>query len=140
MTAEVKDLVTMYFERENAMQTLWQIYVAIIIGLLAFLGAIPSAVKKLYIPFVLTIGFVAFAAVNGDAIYDVAHTRHLLCNIISNAKAQSTEESSLIVLVKEIGYPPEGLTIAFCCLAGVGVLAALWGFVFLQRRKSADLK
>jgi hypothetical protein len=134
MAAEIKDLVAMYFERENAMQTLWQIYVGIVIGLLAFVGAVPSSLKKIYFPIVLSVGFIGFAVVNGDAIHDIVNTRNMLWTIIHNAQGSSTEEKELVKLVNAIQPPTTCSTTLFCIGADACVLIALWGFVWLQRR------
>ena len=138
MSAEIKDLVSMYFERENAMQALWQIYVGIVLGLLAFVGAATNALKKLYLPILLSIGFVGFAAVNGEAIHDVLKTRQMLADVVVNAKPSNAEDQGLIAIVKSLSLPSLASTMVFHVGADLCVLAAVWALVLLQRGKHSS--
>lgn len=136
MSADIKDLVEMFFERENAMQTLWQIYVAIVLGLLAFIGAVPSSLKKISFPIVLSVGFVAFAAVNGSAIHDIVVTRNQLWLIINSATGTFAADKGLVNLVRMIKPPTILETTTFCIVADLCVLLVLWGFVLAQRKRA----
>jgi hypothetical protein len=46
---DFKDLVSMRFERTNAMQTLWISYIMIVFGLLGFIGAAKLQIPRLRI-------------------------------------------------------------------------------------------
>ena len=62
------ELIQLYFERSNALQAYWTLYVVIVGGLLAFssLRKLPAAVTTL----IVTLLFGLFAYENMDAIHD----------------------------------------------------------------------
>ena len=83
---EFKDLVTWYFERTNAMQTLWSIYVTIVLGLLGFLGSAKLKPPRLRILCILLIAFLGFAFVNCSALRSVTRQRETLVNLVRSAQ------------------------------------------------------
>lgn len=129
------ELVTMYFERFNAMQTLWGIYITIALGLLAFFGT-ASRPRKTFLAVVMSIGFAAFAVVNVMALSYVVETRTQLYGIIqSYPAAGAKDEAAVMDQVKATVtpmYPVWGL-ILFHAVADCGVLASFW---ILNREKS----
>jgi len=139
MSTEIKDLVSMYFERESAMQTLWQIYIGIAIGLLAFAGAVPNALKKNFLPIFLSVCFIGFAYVNGSAIHDVVKARHMLSDAITAEQPTDNENRALVNIVRKTEVPSEGSTKFFCIGADIAVLAGIWGLVWSARSKSRKL-
>ena len=80
---EFKDLVTLYFERWNAMQTFWNFHIAIILGLLAFFGSDHARPRSL--AWVLSIAFAVFAAVNLAGLLGVTRQRLAIKKLISSA-------------------------------------------------------
>jgi hypothetical protein len=130
---ELKELVAMYFERGNAMQTLWGLYITIVLGLVAFFGAAPVSVKKLSVAGILSLGFIGFAVVNEDAIHDITRTRCMTQTIILNYQAKTQEDRALVEMVKTINPPPVLGTRIFHFTADFFVLAAVW--VLTLRRK-----
>src|SRR5437762_2203299 len=68
------DLVLLYFQQSNALQTLWIVYIVVIGGILAVsaLRRDPDFIGGL----LATVLFVAFAHKNLGAIQDTANTRH----------------------------------------------------------------
>lgn len=79
---DFRDLVTLYFERTNAMQTLWGLYLTIVLGLLGFLGTVKLKPPRLRIISLLLIAFCAFAYVNCDALRSVTSQRNILVTLI----------------------------------------------------------
>jgi hypothetical protein len=67
------ELIQLYFERSNAMQQYWNLYVIIVGGILAFssLRKQPAAVTTL----IVSILFALFAYKNLDAMYDTTNHR-----------------------------------------------------------------
>jgi len=67
------DLIHLYFERSNAMQAYWNLYVVIVGGLLAFssLRKQPAAITTA----IVSILFLLFAYKNLDAMHDVTVQR-----------------------------------------------------------------
>ena len=67
------DLIHLYFERSNAMQAYWNLYVVIVGGLLAFssLRKQPAAITTA----IVSILFLLFAYKNLDAMHDVTGQR-----------------------------------------------------------------
>ena len=62
---EFKDLVSLYFERSNAIQTFWNFYLTVIFGLLAFFESQKMPVGNRALPtLVFSLAFAGFAAFN----------------------------------------------------------------------------
>jgi hypothetical protein len=68
---EFKDFVSLYFERTNAMQTLWSIYITITLGLLGFLASVRLRTSRIALALFLCSVFAGFAWVNLDALRSV---------------------------------------------------------------------
>jgi hypothetical protein len=82
------ELIQLYFERSNALQAYWTLYVVIVGGLLAFssLRKLPAAVTTL----IVTLLFGLFAYENLDAIMTVTRQRHATLAAIKQSEVGST--------------------------------------------------
>jgi hypothetical protein len=89
---ELKDLVTLYFERTNAMESLWSIYITITLGLIGFVSAAKLNAPRLRIISILILAFVGFAAVNGSALDNVVVQRNVLVNLIRNFPTNNADK------------------------------------------------
>ncbi len=81
------ELISLYFERSNALQNYWTLYVVVIGGLLAVssLRRDPDVVAGVLV----SILFLAFAYKNLDAIHDVTLNRFATLDAIHNYHALS---------------------------------------------------
>ena len=82
------DLIQIYFERSNALQAYWNLYVVIVGGLLAF-----SSLRKLPAPvttLIVTLLFGLFAYENMDAILTATRQRHATLAAIKQSDSGST--------------------------------------------------
>ena len=81
------DLIQLYFERSNAMQAYWNLYVIIVGGLLAFssLRKQPAAITTA----IVSILFALFAYKNLDAMHDVTVQRFATIQAIKQFDASS---------------------------------------------------
>src|ERR1044071_5093340 len=84
------ELIQLYFERSNALQGYWTLYVVIVGGLLAFssLRKFPAAVTTL----IVTLLFGLFAHENSDAILTVTRQRHATLAAIKQSDSASAAE------------------------------------------------
>jgi|ERR1022692_350547 hypothetical protein len=82
------ELIQLYFERSNALQAYWTLYVVIVGGLLAFssLRKLPAAVTTL----IVTLLFCLFAYENLDAILTATKQRHATLAAIKQSDLGST--------------------------------------------------
>ena len=82
------ELIQLYFERSNALQAYWTLYVVIVGGLLAFssLRKLPAAVTTL----IVTLLFGLFAYENLDAILTATKQRHATLAAIKQSDLGST--------------------------------------------------
>jgi hypothetical protein len=82
------ELIQLYFERSNALQAYWTLYVVIVGGLLAFssLRKLPAAVTTL----IVTLLFGLFAYENMDAILTATRQRHATLAAIKQSDSAST--------------------------------------------------
>ncbi|MEA2345041.1 MAG: hypothetical protein QOF63_3210 [Thermoanaerobaculia bacterium] len=133
-----KELLTMLFERGNAMQSFWGFYITVAGALLAFFG---SAQRSKNLAIALSLLFVAFAAVNGNGMYDIARQRHSIFQImIAKPTAPNDDWLSATSSAKNkrdlicASQPPTPLGVAaFHIASDLGVLAAIWLLTLLPR-------
>lgn len=131
------DLIQLYFERSNALQGYWNLYVIVVGGLLAFssLRKMPAAMTTL----VVSLLFCLFAYENLDAIMTVTRQRHATLAAIKQSDAGSTAPE--IKLVRELLEPT--LTLAAeravqrtHLVSDILTIIGLWTME-LRRRKNA---
>jgi hypothetical protein len=136
---DMKDLVSLYFERGNAMETLWGLYITIALGMLAFFGAATASVKRYFLAVVLSLGFAGFALVNEDALHDVTWARSMIQQIILQKSVATAEERSLQDMVRAI--PPSSVSEVriFHFTVDAGVLIAIWGMTLGKQKRGAAL-
>src|SRR3954469_4788805 len=87
------ELIQLYFERSNAMQQYWNLYVIIVGGVLAF-----SSLRKQPAPITIAlvcILFALFAYENLDAMYDTTRQRFATIEAIKQFDSSGTNAASL---------------------------------------------
>jgi hypothetical protein len=84
------ELIQLYFERSNALQAYWTLYVVIVGGLLAFssMRKLPAALTTL----IVTLLFGLFAYENMDAIRTVTKQRHATLAAIKQVDSAAVAE------------------------------------------------
>src|SRR5437763_11023455 len=94
---EFKDLLSLYFERSNAMQTFWGLYITIALGLLAFIGSVKvSRKKRMFLACILSAGFTGFAFVNAYALRDVTLERRAAYRLITDYRDKNPNAQQAI--------------------------------------------
>ena len=132
-------LIQLYFERSNALQWYWTLYVVIIGGLLAF-----SSLRKqpdLVSTILITVLFSFFAYKNLDAIHDVTLHRFATLHAIKQAQpptdADTAEFKRLRNEIEPTLLPPEYDGVRnFHVASDVLTIAAVWTME-LRRRKTS---
>lgn len=131
------ELIQLYFERSNALQAYWTLYVFIVGGMLAFssLRKLPAALTTL----IVTLLFGLFAYENLDAIMTVTTQRHATLAAIKQSDAGSTaaEIKPVRDLLEPTLTPAAGSSVIRTHL--VSDLLAIFGLwaMELRRRKNA---
>ena len=119
------DLLQHYFERSNALQNYWTLYVIVIGGLLAF-----SSIRKQgdrITTLLVSILFAFFAFKNLDAIHDVTVQRFAVLESIKQLPATARDAISATLT------PPEfGGVRTFHITSDVLTILALWS---MERRR-----
>ena len=132
------ELIQLYFERSNALQAYWTLYVVIVGGLLAFssLRKLPAAVTTL----VVTLLFGLFAYENLDAILTATRQRHATLAVIKQSDPGSTapEIKPLRDLLEPTLTPAEESSVRKTHLVSdILTILGLWTME-LRRRKNAE--
>lgn len=132
------ELIQTYFERSNALQWYWTLYVVIIGGLLAFasLRKAPDRLTTLLV----TVLFCFFAYKNLGAIQDVTVQRFAVLDAMKQV-TNSMHDESVAIAAKFIVptlQPPafEGVRV-FHIASTVLTVAALWAMELRRRRAAA---
>jgi len=133
------ELVQTYFERSNALQWYWTLYVVIIGGLLAFasLRKTPDRLTTLLV----TVLFCFFAYKNLGAIQDVSIQRFAILDAIKEILT-SNHDAPVGIASKFIGptlQPPafEGVRI-FHIASSLLTVAAIWAMELRRKRAAAQ--
>ena len=131
------ELIQLYFERSNALQGYWTLYVVIVGGVLAFssLRKQSAAVTTL----IVSILFGLFAYENMDAILTVTRQRHATLAAIKQADSNAaTEIKPLRDLLEPTLTPaPESSTKRTHLVSDILTILALWAMEFRRRRHAA---
>lgn len=133
------ELVQLYFERSNALQWYWTLYVIVIGGLLAFASMRKERDRATTI--LVTVLFCFFAYKNHGAIQDAAGQRQAALETLQQqsrgASDPLTAQAARRLEPTMIAADPKG-TRNFHLLSDVLTVAALWAMEL--RRKRAEQK
>jgi hypothetical protein len=128
------ELIEVYFERSNALQAYWTLYVVILGGLLAFssLRKQPAALTTAMV----TLLFALFAFKNLDAIHDVTVQRVAVLDAIKQTDATaSTEIQQLRTTLEPTLIPATFASVKMTHLpADLLTILALWAMEFRRRK------
>lgn len=128
------ELIQLYFERSNALQGYWTLYVVIVGGLLAFssLRKLPAAVTTL----VVTILFCLFAYENLDAIRTVTRQRHATLAAIKQSDSNAAAEIKPLrdLLEPTLTPAPESSTMRTHLVSDILTVIGLWTLELRRRR------
>lgn len=128
------ELIQLYFERSNALQAYWTLYVVIVGGLLAFssLRKEPAALTTA----IVSVLFALFAFENLGAIENTAAQRFATLEAIKKTESAAPEVSRLRAPLEPTLNPASlSSTRTTHLVSDVLTIAALWAME-LRRRKS----
>ena len=127
------ELVQLYFERSNALQSYWTLYVVIVGGVLAFssLRKQPAALTTA----IVSVLFALFAYENLSAIQDTASQRFATLDAIKKSEGTAAEVARLRESLEPTLTPAShSSTRTTHLVSDVLTIAALWAME-LRRRK-----
>jgi hypothetical protein len=132
------ELIQLYFERSNALQAYWTLYVVIVGGLLAFssLRKLPAAITTL----IVTLLFGLFAYENMDAILTATRQRHATLAAIKQSDSSTAAEIKPVRDLLEPTLTPaaESSVQRTHLVSDLLTILGLWAME-LRRRKNAGL-
>jgi Na+/phosphate symporter len=127
------DLIQLYFERSNALQAYWTLYVVIVGGVLAF-----SSLRKEPATFttaIVSVLFALFAFENLNAIQDTASQRFATLDAIKKFESGSAEVNGMRAAMEATLTPAShSSTRTTHLVSDVLTIAALWAME-MRRRK-----
>ena len=131
------ELLQIYFERSNALQSYWTVYVVVVGGLLAFssLRNEPDHVTTILI----TVLFTFFAYKNLGAIQDVSVQRFAILDAMkqSDTASETPAAQTARKLLEPTLNPPEVEGVKkFHWASDLLTIAALWAMERRRRRKA----
>ena len=128
------ELIQLYFERSNALQGYWTLYVVILGGILAFssLRKQPAALTT----FIVTVLFALFAYENLGAIQDVTRQRFAVLDTIRKTDGAARPEIQPIRAALEPTLIPATVASVNTTHLSADVLTilALWAMEFRRRK------
>ena len=131
------ELIQLYFERSNALQGYWTLYVVIVGGILAFssLRKQSAAITTL----IVSILFGLFAYENMDAILTVTRQRHATLAAIKQADSNVAAEIKPLrdLLEPTLTPAPESSTKRTHLVSDILTILGLWAMEFRRRRNQA---
>jgi hypothetical protein len=131
---DLKDLLPIIFERNNATQTLWNLQIVVIAGLLGFVTTARNTARQPIVKWILTITYPVFSYVNLDALLSVTKERKILA-AAALSKLPSEEPLASFNSTKSLLSPPSPISVIVLHLVmDVSLVAAIWLFPLLNRR------
>jgi hypothetical protein len=119
------------------MQTLWTIYITIVLGILGFLGTVKLRAPRLLILIPLFLAFVGFAADNCGALRSVTNQRNVAADLVREASAAQPRASFDAVVEEKISGsldPPSVTSVTwFHASADLLTLLAIVALGFRER-------
>lgn len=129
------ELIQLYFERSNALQNYWTLYVVIVGGLLAFssIRRVPAAVTTL----IVSVLFCVFAYENLDAIETVSGQRHATLALIRQTDPNAAPNVAAVRQQLEPTLTPASVSSSRTThlIGDVLTLLAIWAMEFNRRRR-----
>ena len=133
------DLIQLYFERSNALQSYWTLYVVVIGGLLAFTSIRKE--KDLRTTILVTVLFCFFADKNLDAIHDVTVQRLATLEAIKQfPEVPGPIDPARQLLLPTLKPPAFDGVRNFHVASDLLTIAACWAMELRRRRKPPDDK
>jgi len=127
------DLVPIIFERFSAFQTIWNLYIAMVLGVIGFIASAQQAMRSRIIRIVLTVSFLAFATVNSRAL-DSLHTQRTMLIDLASTLAKENNETAMHAILEK-GRPDKKWKMLTFHLAADGAIVFLIWFVPAYRLK-----
>ena len=82
MELQTKEILSAIFDRVDAVNTYWNFYIVVSLGLLGIMASAKPFTEKVNTKIILTSGFFVFALSNGWAIWDDNNLRHELIELL----------------------------------------------------------
>ena len=124
------ELVQLYFERSNSLQSYWTLYVVVIGGLLAFSSL--RARRDWLTTLLVSILFSFFAYKNLDAIHDVTVQRFAVLKSMQQAVPDASANPFHALLAPTLTPPEFDGVRTFHIASDLLTIAALWA---MERRR-----
>lgn len=134
------ELIQLYFERSNALQAYWTLYVVIVGGLLAFASVRkhPAALTTL----IVSVLFILFAYENHNAIQVATQQRLATLNAIRQSSGEATAAGSISareLLEPTLQPASPGSVRTTHLVSDLLTIAGLWVMEFRRRKTRRDV-
>lgn len=129
---DFKDAISLFFERSNALQTYWNFYLTVVLGLLAFFGTAKVTSKTKLVAALVTVAFVGFCAVNLNGLLSIAEQRLNVCSYLAHFECKGDEVHLLSPLQITLHPPAKWQVVLLHLFGDAFTIAAIW---FLALRK-----
>ena len=134
---DFKDIVTLYFERSNALQTYWGFYTTMALALLAYFGGMKPSPQKFLIAVVLSLSFISFAVVNLDALRAVTKARIVCRDLIYSGNLTNSPSAEVQRQIQRMITPWPFAAVAVMHISGdLFTLGSIWFLVLLKFGRS----
>ncbi len=128
-TAAILQLV---FERFAASQTLWNLYITVVLGMVGFAAAAAQALAPRWIRAVVACAFLAFALVNLRTLAAVHDQRtHLIA--LAEARAEPADGAAVAAVIASAQPPETWQLTSFHLAIDVAVVALIWAIPAYRR-------
>jgi hypothetical protein len=136
---KLNDILVLNFQRGDAMQTYWNIYLSVFLAFIAFFGTVSLTGKRMdFLATIMSGTFVAFAGVNLTGLYAVCSQR-VAAKALLVAMARNSSKSELIgcrfdELLRTINPPSVGQVMLVQLFGDAVLLAFIWSITIYTWR------
>jgi hypothetical protein len=129
-----QDIVTLYFERSNEMQTFWTFYLAVCVLMPALVGIMRPSRRRLVVGAILSFAFAVTAAVNLNAVMDISNARLACRDLLLSGSLPGAPAPAVQKQIRRVILPPAvGSVVAVHIAGDLFTLGILW-YLALSRR------
>lgn len=131
-----KDIVALYFERSNQMQTFWTFWLCVCVGMPLLVTLVRGFQQRLVIASVLSFSFAVTAAVSLSAAVATSEARLACRDMIDAHTLQNAPPPQEMALIEGMILPPSVFAVASVQICGDCLALATAWYLALSRRSS----
>lgn len=138
MSLDVKDLISIYFERSDAIQTFWNFLLTVGFALIAFFGSLKAPLtRRRLLAIIFTVAYLGFAGVNIAGILEITKARLAASEHLCKLAFASGDQAAQAIA--QTAHPPAcWKVVSMHVFADAFILTMIWILANRSERTTSD--